>query len=68
MVLSAFAQHFNLPEVHTAETVAPGAAETVTLDSITASYNPLNDTAALKTAPHTFEALRNNYNYRNEVK
>ena len=68
MVLSAFAQHFNLPEVHTAETVAPGAAETVTLDSITASYNPLNDTAALKAAPHTFESLRNNYNYRNEVK
>lgn len=68
MVLSAFAQHFNLPEVHTAETVAPGAAKTVTLDSITASYNPLNDTAALKAAPHTFESLRNNYNYRNEVK
>ena len=68
MVLSAFTQHFTLSEVHTAETVAPGAAETVTLDSITASYNPLNDTAALKAAPHTFESLRNNYNYRNEVK
>ena len=68
MVLSAFTQHFTLSEVHTAETVAPGAAETVTLDSITASYTPLNDTAALNAAPHTFESLRNNYNYRNEVK
>jgi hypothetical protein len=67
-VLSAFTQHFNLPEVHTAETVAPGAAEIITINSITKSYNPLNDTAALKAAPHTFESLRNNYNYRNEVK
>ena len=26
------------------------------------------DTQALKATPHNFEALRNNYNYRNEVK
>ena len=68
MVLSAFTQHFNLPQAHTAEKVAPGAAKTVSLNSITASYNPIDDTISLKAAPHSFEALRNNYNYRPEVK
>ena len=29
-------------------------------------YNPLNDTAGLKRAPHLFEELRNNYNFRRE--
>jgi hypothetical protein len=44
-----------------------GAASQVTLQSITATYNPLIDTQALKTTPSDFEALRNNYNYRKEV-
>lgn len=68
MAISAFTRHFNLPEVHTSETVVAGAAKTVTLSSITESYNPLDDTIALKNNPQAFESLRNNYNYRNEVK
>ena len=42
-------------------------AQEVTFDSIMASYNPLDDTAALKHNPSSFEDLRNNYNLRNEV-
>lgn len=68
MAISAFTRHFNLPEVHTSETVVAGAAKTVTLTGITESYNPLDDTIALKNNPQAFETLRNNYNYRNEVK
>ena len=39
----------------------------VTPEMITSSYNPLDDTAALKAAPHRFEALRNSYPLREEV-
>jgi len=44
---------------------ATGAPQ-VTLNGITASYDILADTAALKTAPTAFESLRNHYNYRPE--
>ena len=68
MALDALARHFNLPIPNVAQGIAPGAAENVTLQSIAESYNPLTDTQALKATPHNFETLRNNYNYRNEVK
>lgn len=68
MALDALARHFNLPIPNVAQGIAPGAAENVTLQSIAESYNPLNDSQALKSSPTDFEALRNNYNYRNEVK
>ena len=68
MALNALARHFNLPIPNVAQGIAPGAAENVTLQSIAESYNPLTDTQALKATPHDFETLRNNYNYRNEVK
>ena len=68
MALDALARHFNLTIPNVAQGIAPGAAENVTLQSIAESYNPLNDSQALKSSPTDFEALRNNYNYRNEVK
>ncbi len=41
-------------------------ADTPTIENITASYNPMIDTAVLKSNPGNFEALRNNYAYRSE--
>ena len=38
----------------------------VTPDLILSSYDPAADTAALKSSPSSFEALRNNYDYRPE--
>lgn len=42
-------------------------ATNVTPELITGSYNPLVDTAALKSAPQLFETLRNTYPLRDEV-
>lgn len=67
MALDALAHHFNLTIPNVAQGIPMGAASQVTLQSITATYNPLIDTQALKTTPSDFEALRNNYNYRKEV-
>jgi len=41
-------------------------ADTPTIEDITASYNPMVDTAALKNNSGNFEDLRNNYAYRSE--
>lgn len=68
MALNAFTSHFGLPSVCMPETVADGAADSVTQESIITSYNPLTDTDALKSDVTAFEALRNNYCYRDEVK
>lgn len=42
-------------------------AEHVTEQAILDSYNPLNDTALLKSSPESFEHLRNTYHLRQEV-
>lgn len=55
--------HLPVPEV---DKPLLGAAD-VTPQLIIDSYNPLHDTAALKSAPHLFETLRNNYCLREEV-
>lgn len=68
MAINAFTAHFGLPAIELPLKVPAGAAETVTMDSIMASYNPLNDTEALKKAPDDFEKLRNHYNLREEVR
>lgn len=68
MILEALAEHFGWDiEIPQVEALKEGAAE-VTLEGIMASYNPLDDTKALKLAPEAFESLRNNYNFRAEVK
>lgn len=42
-------------------------ASHVTLQRIAMSYNPLTDTAMLKSTPEEFENMRNHYNLRHEV-
>jgi erythronate-4-phosphate dehydrogenase len=44
----------------------PPVADAPTLAAISASYSPLADTAALRSAPEQFEQLRNQYSYRAE--
>lgn len=67
MVVKALNEHFGInAPVNMPQAPLLGATQ-VTMGKILASYNPLLDTAALKQAPATFEALRNNYNLRNEV-
>ena len=58
MALNAVLPAINLPVA--AYTAAPSMSE------IMASYNPMADTAALKSAPRAFETLRNTYPYRPE--
>lgn len=67
IALNAFAEHFGLPEMRIPMQVPDGAAEKVTMESITASYDPMTDTETLKSAPADFEPLRNHYNLRDEV-
>lgn len=44
----------------------PGVSEAPSLAAISASYDPLADTSALRSNPEAFELLRNNYSYRPE--
>ena len=67
MIQDALCRHFRLPLIPM-ETVSPyEGAHQVTLTGIMHSYNPLDDTANLKSSPQSFEALRNNYPLRHEV-
>lgn len=68
MSLDSLTSHFGLPNVEMAEKVPEGAATGVTLASVASSYNPLDDTEALKSSPESFEKLRNTYNYRDEAR
>lgn len=68
MAVNALTKHFKLPQITMSETVPMGAVNKVSLQSIAQSYDPMVDTFALKSSPKSFETLRNNYNYRNEVK
>lgn len=68
MAVKALCRHFGLPETDVAEPVPAGAADSVTLEAVIASYDPMEDTLNLKTSPEAFESLRNNYRLRNEVK
>ena len=68
MMLEAMNEHFGweIP-VPTIASPATGASQ-VTLDGIAASYDIMADTAALKSAPITFEPQRNHYPLRQEVR
>lgn len=68
MALDAFTRHFSLPAVSPAETVDFSVPEHPSAKSILATYNPLDDTARLRSAPASFETLRNRYDYRPEVR
>lgn len=68
MVLQSLAKHFDwsldMPRVELPKEGATG----VTMEKIMSSYNPMEDTIALKSSPEAFEKLRNTYNLRHEVK
>ncbi len=67
MLLEALNEQFGWSlEVPEARTPILGA-DSVTMESVMESYNPLFDTENLKTSPEKFEKLRNNYNLRQEV-
>lgn len=68
MSLDSLTSYFGLPKVEMAEKVPEGAATGVTLASVVSSYNPLDDTEALKSSLESFEKLRNTYNYRDEAR
>lgn len=64
-VIDAVAKHFNFPATYSGK-IPHTVPESVTTAQILSSYNPLDDTNALKSAPDEFEKLRNNYALRQE--
>lgn len=67
--LNALCDHFHKPRLAfpPLADVEGAGRENPTVDEITASYNPLNDTETLRANPSAFESLRNNYNLRHEI-
>ena len=68
MMLEALNEFYGWDIPGPAVTAPATGAPQVTLDGIAASYDILADTAALKTAPTTFESLRNHYRHRPEFR
>ncbi len=66
-VIDAFTDHYGLPRAVMTESVPAGAPDTVTMEAVAASYDPMTDTEALRRSPGSFEALRNHYTFRDEV-
>ena len=68
MTLEAFSRHFGVAVdgIPTIEAPSRGA-DIDSIEQVTATYNPLDDTEMLRTSPDKFEDLRNNYNLRHEV-
>lgn len=67
VVLDAVTTMFYLPRLHLDQPTPPAVPQSVRINDILASYDPMADTEALKAAPESFEALRNNYALRREV-
>lgn len=67
MIIEALNRHFGWDITPVQASTPLKGAENVTPQTIIDSYNPLIDTAHLKSAPTTFESLRNNYPLRNEL-
>ena len=68
MVLEAMSRHFGWDIAIDHPTLPAEGASMVTQKLIADSYDPLADTAMLRTDPTRFEALRNGYNLRHEVR
>lgn len=66
MALDALTTHFRLPRLMAAAPAAPAPKTTVTATRLLDSYDPLDDTEALRGNPRGFESLRNNYPLRPE--
>lgn len=67
MALDAVSRHFGLPHIDMGMPAPAPTPSDVTASDISASYDPLADTCALKSAPDNFEHLRNTYALRAEV-
>ena len=67
MIIEALNRHFGWDITPVQASTPLKGAENVTPQTIIDSYNPLIDTAHLKSAPTTFESQRNNYPLRNEL-
>lgn len=65
MAVAAVCRHFGLPLPAQTPLLDP-VADTVTAESLTASYDPMVDTCRLKENPQSFENFRNNYDLRSE--
>lgn len=66
-VINAVTEYFGIEPTLPSELVnIPAVADKVTPGMITASYDPFVDTVNLKSAPDSFEKLRDNYKLRNE--
>ena len=67
MAVKAVATELGIPaEAGTPCAVTP--ASEITIDNVVKSYNPDGDTRMLRTDPERFEALRNGYDLRTEVR
>lgn len=66
MILNELIQHFSLPIPIT--NVDMGNLTTPSLAEVMMSYSPMAETSALKAASYNFEAMRNLYQLRKEVK
>lgn len=66
VAVEAVCRVLGLPQVASADGIAEVAA-TMTPAAVMRSYNPLVDTAALRSDPQNFERLRNGYNLRAEA-
>jgi len=67
MAARAVAETLGIPEPRFSVPLPPPAPVTVTAEGVAKSYNPFDDTAALRANPESFEKLRNTYNLRPEV-
>ncbi len=67
MVVEALNAHFGWHAAPVQASTPLLGATGVTLPAVMASYNPLADTAMLRSHPDAFESLRNHYHLRNEV-
>lgn len=66
MAVDAVARALDLTPAPMTETAPEGVAGSVTAALIAGSYDPLADTALLRSDPSAFESLRNHYNLRPE--
>lgn len=67
VAVDAICSHFGLPALKVDAPVPPAPAQTAALNDIMATYQPMEDTAALKAQPELFEHFRNTYNLRQEA-
>lgn len=67
MVLDAICKQFDFPPIMASGSKAAPCARFITPKLALSSYNPLDDTSALKSSPADFERLRNTYPLRSEI-